>query len=143
MNIYNRNTYEGKFLKKEDFLNGLGFDNQLIRHFLNKRKENNEYNFHHETSTAIDGTLRVKKYHPLLNKIIVDTRDGEEGIIESVHKHWYNGNYWVLVFRKEGTKSHGTLWYKNENSIDNTILESIEDTRKNWKFKDNFSWNEF
>lgn len=140
--IYNRNTYDGEFLTKDDFITGIGYDTQLLGKLM--KKKDNEFDFYHENGMSIDGTIRVKKYHPLLNKVIIDNRDGEKGIIESVHKHWYYGNYWCLVFRKMGTKSHGVLNFKNENSIDKTTLQAIKETEKNWIFEDNnLTWNKF
>lgn len=139
--IYNRNTYETENLVKEDFISGLGFNTTLLNQ-LRKIKgieKSTEFDYHHENSTAIDGSIRIKKFHPLLNKILIDSREDEnerELVIESIHKHWYNGYYWVLVYRVNGTKSHGTLFYKNINSIDSTIIEGIEETINNVTFKD-------
>lgn len=147
--IYARNTYETKNLVKEDFIYGLGFNSSLLIQ-LRKIKnitDSNEFDFHHEDSIGIDGKIRVKKYHPLLNKILIDDREDKnsrELIIESVHKHWYNGYYWVAVYRMLGTKSHGICYFKNVNCIDETIIESINETIEEIKFKDkNINWNQF
>lgn len=134
--IYNRVTYSSGLLEKEDFVYGLGFNTELLRHFMKKKSD--EYDFYHEDGMSIDGTIRKKKYHPLLNKVLIDLREDKnkrEVVIESVHKHWYYGYYWCLVFRAVGTNSHGTLYFKNENSIDYSILEGIDNTHNNYKFK--------
>lgn len=140
--IYNRNVYEGEFLKKEDFIRGLGFNTSILTKLNKKRTA--EFDFYNKDSIAIDGSIRIKKFHPLLNKIIIDSRDGQKVIIESVHKHWYNGYYWCIVYRTLGTRSHGTLYYKNENSIDSTIIEAVEETINNWKFMNcDLQWKQF
>ncbi len=147
--IYNRNTYEGKFLRKEDFITGLGFNTSILGKLreIKEIKKSSEFDFYHENGMSIDGTIRVKKYHPLLNKVLIDNREDENGrelIVESVHKHWYNGYYWMLVYRIGGTKSHGSFSFKNINSIDSTILEGIEEDTKNITFKeDGLNWDKF
>lgn len=147
--IYNRNTYETKNLVKEDFINGLGFNSSLLTQ-LRKIKnftDSNEFDFYHEDSVGIDGKLRVKKFHPLLNSILIDNREDENGrelIIESVHKHWYNGYYWIAIYRILGTKSHGICFFKNVNCIDKTIIEAINETIQFVNFKDiNINWKQF
>ena len=144
MNIYNRNTYETENLKTEDFIRGIGFDNNLLVK-LNCLKKSNEFDFYHEEGVSIDGTIRIKKYHPLLNQILIDSCDNDrELIVESVHKHWYQGYYWCLVYRIVGTKSHGTLFYKNINSIDTTIINGVDETINTKFFKDTtINWNNF
>ncbi len=146
--VYSRNTYEGNFLTKDDFIRGLGYDTSLlIRLRKVKNQENVKEDYYHEAGMSIDGTIRVKKFHPLLNKILIDNNENKnkrELIIESIHKHWHIGYYWCLVYRTVGTKSHGTLYFKNINSIDSTILESIDRARTNITFKDTtLNWDKF
>lgn len=146
--IHSRNTYEGQFLKKEDFITGLGFDTYILGKLKNlKIKKTNEFDFYHENGTSIDGTIRIKKYHPLLNKVLIDNREGKEYrelVIESVHKHWHIGYYWTLVYRINGTKSHDICFFKNENSIDSIVLEGIQETKDFLAFKEyGINWEQF
>ncbi len=152
MSISNREIYEGEHLKADDFISGIGFDNSLLCKLRELRPTvYNEHNYHIKTFTAIDGTVKNKKYHPLLGKVLIDKRKDEDGlggnrhlIIESVHRHWYFGTYWTIVYRMAGTKSHGTLSYKNENCINSVILEEIESVKSNVTFKDKtLSWEQF
>ena len=141
--IFARETYNTENLKEEDFIKGIGFDLSLFNRFLeSKNIKRKVESYYHENGTSIDGTIRTKKFHPLLNKIIIDNRTGEKGIIESIHRHWYFGEYWTLLFRKEGTRSHGSLIYKNINSISKITIDSIEETEvpyhRTLKFSRNF-----
>jgi len=142
--IYHREIYEGEHLKKDDFIRGIGYNTSLLAKLS---KKDNTHDYYHEAGISIDGTIRIKREHPLLNKILIDYREGKnsrEIIIESIHKHWYYGYYWCLVYRTIGTKSHGVLNYKNENSIDSTILEAIVEIHKNIQFKDKaLNWSIF
>ena len=146
MNISKRNTYTGNFLTKEDFITGIGFDYSLLGRLMGKKKSH-EFDFYHEDGISIDGTVRIKKSHPLLNKILIDKRFGKNRrrvIIESVHKHWHSGYYWCLIYRVLGTESHGGFDYKNVNSIDSTIIKSVESVELNWEFEDtNLNWKQF
>jgi hypothetical protein len=141
--IYSRNTYNTENLTHEDFIHGLGYDTSLYNQIRKIRgiKKDNTYDYYHEDGISIDGTIRVKKEHPLLNKILIDIEDGRELIIESIHRHWYIGYYWVIVYRIYGTRSHGTCIFKNENCTDYTVIEGVSDTLLTKKFKDKeLSW---
>ena len=139
--IYSRNTYQTDNLTIEDFISPLGWDYSLLSNYHNQRGRSKEKSYYLFTVTAIDGTLCEERYHPILGLRIKDKRDGEIGVIESLHKHWLSGYYWTIVYRKEGTRSHGTLFIKNINSIDSVVLESVEDFRKNYQFLDKFNLN--
>jgi hypothetical protein len=149
MSIYHRIKYNTENLTKDDFIHGIGYNLSLYNQILKIRniQINTEHDYYHENSISIDGTIRIKKEHPLQNKILIDNRENKnsrEIIIESIHKHWYFGYYWIIIYRIINTKSHGSIIYKNINSIDNTIFESIEETIKYITFKDNtLNWNIF
>ena len=77
--------------------------------------------------------LREKRKHLTIypNREIVghpavgtSVRRGDEVLhIESVHKHWSAGFYEYAVYRSGDTKSHGTAFIANINSIDPIIIE--------------------
>ncbi len=139
--IHHREIYQTENLTPEDFIHGIGFDTSLYCRILEKRNQlRTKDDYYHADGQSIDGTIRVKRFHPLLNKILVDIRDNQRVIIESVHKHWYIGEYWCLVYRTIGTKSHGTLNFKNLSSINSITIESILETQENWKFEDGSEW---
>jgi hypothetical protein len=137
--IYSRDTYTTENLQPSDFRLGLGFDFSILHKLKVLQKKESYYWF---TFTAIDGTLCEKRHHPILGLKIQDKRDGEIGIIESLHKHWLSGYYWVIVYRKLGTKSHGTLFIKNINSISDVVINSIEEFNKNYIFLEEFVWEQ-
>jgi hypothetical protein len=141
--IYSRNTYNTENLRHEDFIHGLGYDTSLYNKIIKIRGigKSSVDDYYHEDGISIDGTIRVKKEHPLLNKILIDIKDNRELVIESVHRHWHIGYYWIILYRINGTKSHGTCIYKNENCVDSTVLECVYETLLTKKFKDkNLSW---
>lgn len=135
--IYSRNSYTTKNLTKEDFISPLGWDYSLLNGYLSQKGRINKESYYLFTFTAIDGTLCEKRYHPILGKRIINTK-GKIGIIESLHKHWLAGNYWVIIYRVDGTRSHGTLWLKNINSIDQLVIEAEQEFNKSWQFMDKY-----
>lgn len=58
--------------------------------------------------------------------------DGRELYIQSVHKHWFMGYYYVLLYysiMENGNHSHGTLSYENISCHYPDILDEIEENR--------------
>ena len=85
--------------------------------------------------------------HPLENKKIFNKEKQKEYTIQSVHKHWYHGWYYmVLAYSLSETTSelltneiidgkrygysHSPLMWENISCIDKIILESIKETRE-------------
>ncbi len=135
-----RFAYTTENLTCDDFKLGITFDMRLLSKLMSNkvRKTESYYLFTH---TSIDGILREEKYHPILGLKIYNKVDNEIGIIESLHKHWYYGQYWEVIYRKENTRSHGMLSIKNINSISDIIISSIDDFEKDWKFVEPFDLN--
>lgn len=113
-----------------------GSHNQVFTdHYMKiyrKRSELDEKGFiKHNRDTKID--------HPLTGKKIILVEDGveREVWVESVHKHWYWGSYLVILFytiMDNGGHSHGTRSFENINCHFPSILDDIEENRKNMKF---------
>lgn len=137
--ITHRIKYETENLTKDDFINGIGFDTSLYNKYRNIRNIPNDdtHDYYCKTFTSIEGVLRVKKDHHLLNKVMVniDSENDREVVIESVHKHWYFGFYWAIVYRTLGTNSHGLVFYENINSVSDIIIEGVAETKRDFKFK--------
>lgn len=98
---------------------------------LRKRTKLDENGFVEHKDTKID--------HPLTGKKIRLVEDGvkREVWVESVHKHWYWGYYLVILFytvMDNGGHSHGTRIFENINCHFPTILDDIEENRKNIEF---------
>jgi len=125
-------------------VDGFGMDTQLYRLVSNAREKANEEidndpkyrlptredfkeTFDTRTGFAIDGTALCTGYHPWHDNVLIKKETGEKYIIDLVSKHHYYGSYWVIMFRKEGTKSHGTIFWENIDCHDPTMLEGIED----------------
>jgi hypothetical protein len=56
--------------------------------------------------------------------------DGKIRFVDSVYKHWDMGYYYMILyydFTDRGQRSHGTLYYKNENSHRDYVLEFISE----------------
>jgi hypothetical protein len=132
--IYNRNTYKTKHLRESDFINGIGYDTSLYNQILKVRniypRAKDEYWF--EDDYSIDGSIRIKREHLLLNKIIQNKKTNEKYHIEYIGKHWYCGYYWTIIARKDGTKSHATFYTDNINCIDKTIIDGIRSFKKRY-----------
>ena len=78
----------------------------------------------------ITGAPLSTGYHPWHDKVLVEKETGTKYIIELVCKHHDYGYYWVIIARKEGTRSHATIWWENESCRYPIVLEGIEESRK-------------
>lgn len=135
--IYSRNTYTTENLTESDFRLGLGYDLSLLNHLRQLRNiEREKESYYLFTHTNIEGKLCEERFHPILGKVLINKKTLEKVIIESLHKHWLLGNYWFIVYRKEGTRSHGTLWVKNINSIDKIVLEAVREANDEYYFEE-------
>jgi len=84
--------------------------------------------------------------HPLEGKKIFNKIKQKEYIIQSVHKHWYKGWYYMIlayhfsettsellttdiIDGKTYGRSHAPLFWENISCIDKTMLKCIEETR--------------
>jgi len=88
--------------------------------------------------------------HEMEGKKILD--DDQEYTIQSVHKHWYHGWYYIFVVYKyyklhenspfefemingeKCGKSHGTRYWKNISCVNDIILTSIKESEENLIF---------
>lgn len=94
-----------------------------------KIRNGKQYRFNPEESGKI-------KNHLLDGKQILNLEKDKPCYVESVHKHWCKGYYLMILYytiTDSGSKSHGTIFYKNINSHDLTIIETTE-KYKNLKF---------
>ena len=57
-------------------------------------------------------------------------RNGKFYTVEKVLKHWYLGNYLVLLLNN-GHDSHVLVYWENISCVEPTVLESINENRKN------------
>ena len=127
--IYTRNTYTTDNLSADDFISGIGFDMDLLNTYYKRKgikiKSESFYLFSHHD---ICGEWHEANEHPLLGRKHIDNVTlNEVGIIESVHKHWYYGFYYAMIYRKNGTRSHGVLQFENINSVSDVIINSVND----------------
>ena len=71
----------------------------------------------------------VLENHELLNKTLIDNRNGKEYVIEQVLNLWYYGWYTVLLVQNNG--SHGIRIWRNISCDYPIILDQIEATQRN------------
>lgn len=137
--INTRNTYQTENLSESDFRLGLGYDTTLMNRLRYIKSKGNSKkicdSYWLESGYSIDGSIRIKRFHPLLGKTIVNKETNKSYVIDSVHKHWYMGNYWVLT-AVDSKNSHTSLFYQNINCIDNTVIDGIKKTKENYYFVD-------
>lgn len=84
--------------------------------------------------------------HELENRKIKNVETGQEYTIQSVHKHWYHGWYYMVlayslcetksellrtdtIDGKDYTRSHAPIFWENISCINDSILESIAENR--------------
>ncbi len=141
-----RLTPTGEFLKQEDYTldyNGkpLGFGLHTTHYFKlnNARKQaglpvREDFKDHYDlrVGCGIDGTPFDNRPHPLLGKVIKNVLSEDVYIIEAVYKHFDYGYYWTLLIRREGTQSHGTLWWENINCKYDLIVNDIKQNREEY-----------
>ena len=75
------------------------------------------------------------KHHPLHNMVLVHNKTGERYEIDIVCKHWCVGWYWYLVYTEVSSGSHGTLFWENISCHDKNVLDSIEESRKEFRLE--------
>ena len=71
--------------------------------------------------------------HPLKGKKIIPSHREEIGIIQNVYKHWYHGYYLMLLVNYNG--SHGNVWWENINCENEIILDSIAESRRDFRLE--------
>lgn len=76
--------------------------------------------------------------HSLKDRTLYDKEKNRLIHIQDVYKHWYGGYYLTLLYytwsdgySELGYRSHGTMFWENINSINDIVLKSIEENRKN------------
>ena len=68
--------------------------------------------------------------HPFLGKKFL--REDGYVVFTQIVKHWYGGYYYFGVYEVNDSGSHGTACIENINCINDTILELIEDFKKEY-----------
>ncbi len=80
--------------------------------------------------------------HVLEGRKIYDKEKNRYITVQSVHKHWYGGWYYMLLFYTEYEhlgkieKSHGTLFFKNINCEKEAILNAIKRANERYEIGD-------
>lgn len=128
-----RLTYSTENLIQEDFITGINFNLSLLGKIIDSKPKYKEI-YWLEDGVSIDGTIRIKSYHELLGKKIINTITKKEYLIDCVFKSWYYGCFWQLSARDEND-SHATIYWENINSISDTILSSIKQNQIKFKIE--------
>jgi hypothetical protein len=81
----------------------------------------------------ITGAPLSTGYHPWHDRVLVNKKTGTKYIIELVCKHHDYGYYWVIIARKEGTKSHTTIFWENISCRYSVVLEGIAEARERYE----------
>ncbi len=145
--IHHRIIPKSKTLKKTDYRFGFGMDYSFYMKLDAARVKYNETHsdklpvradfkddYDLRTGFSIDGRAFNTRPHPILGRTIKHIKSGETYIVEGIYKHFEFGYYWTVLMRREGTKSHGTLYWENINCKDPTIVKLIKSSQKNWIF---------
>lgn len=80
----------------------------------------------------VDGTKIKSSYHPLHDKLLVDS-DNNKYHIDVVSEHFYYGKYISLYIREVGTKSHKVIFWENISCHDEITLNFIKENKKRFK----------
>jgi hypothetical protein len=132
---------KGNHLEEKDYVTGFGL--HTTHYFevckareaagLPTRKDfKDDYDL--REGCGITGEPFNTRPHPLLGKRIKSRKTGEEYVIEAVYKHFDYGFYWTILIRREGTQSHGTLWWENITCKYDLIVNDIEENRNEFFF---------
>ena len=71
------------------------------------------------------------KNHPLVGTKIKSKWSGKEYIVEKVNKQWFNGFYLGMLLNNND--SHVFVYFENINCEDETVLEQIEKTKREFE----------
>lgn len=80
--------------------------------------------------------------HSLEGRKIYDKVKKRHITVQSVHKHWHCGWYYMLIFYTEYEhlgkieKSHGTLFFKNISCENKIILDAIKKANERYEIGD-------
>lgn len=135
---------EGKFIEDDDYRLGFGLDTS---HYFKVTKAREEYNKLHSDNPlpmreqfseewdvrkghTITGRKLNKRYHPLQELRLVEKETGITYHVDAVHKQHYMGYYIMLIIRKDGTKSHGTIYWENISCLDPIVLLGLQETKE-------------
>lgn len=69
---------------------------------------------------------------PLINKKIMDLDSGDIGYIQSVHRQYYNGG-WYIAILVNYNGSHGLKFWENINCPDELMISLINETKNEYK----------
>lgn len=150
--MYYRFTYNGKYLKEDDFLPkdkstitedhkfGFGLDSEHYRKVYKTREQLNlpvseTERYDNRTGYYIDGSQIDTKLHPYHNKTLIDTK-GNMYIIDTVCIQHYLGKYMQLSVRKFGSQSHKTIIFENYTSKEPETVEAVKKNQKEYKLID-------
>lgn len=129
-----RLTYNGQFLKEEDFVKGFNLNFALYKQYINTKKElkytKEEWN--NRTFTDITGKKHYKKEHELFKYRLYNLETRKIYKIDGIFKQHYFGYYFDILFVDENG-SHGLITYKNISSIDSTIIEKSNNFNTKYK----------
>ena len=73
------------------------------------------------------------KNHPLVGTKIKSKWSGKKYTVEKVNKQWFNGFYLGMLLENNG--SHVFVYFENINCEDETVLEDIERTKKEFDIR--------
>lgn len=74
--------------------------------------------------------------HPFLGRRLRDTKTGDTYVVDSVSTCWHDGFYVQAAIRREGTKSHALIFWKNLSSEAESIVEGVEEAQNRYDIID-------
>jgi hypothetical protein len=138
-----RLSYDSNNLEKSDFIKGIGFNLNLLQ-ILSKKRKDTSTCFWLKEGVSIDGSIRTVGQHPLLGRTLIDnsSETPRKLIVECIYENWYYGTYLSIVYRIDGTNSHGGLDFRNLTCIDESIIQGINKTLKQVQIEGS-RWEDF
>lgn len=127
-------------LNKEDYIKPFTLNYDLYFKLFKVRKERGlgireDYKevYDHREGYYIDGTKTVPKKHPYHDMWLINKETNVKYHIDMVSVNHQYGKYLTLVTRKDGSESHGMVFFENILCHDPIILDSIRENKKKFK----------
>lgn len=71
--------------------------------------------------------------HPMLQKRLRNKETGETYVVDGVSSVWLDGFYEQMTIRKEGTKSHALIFWANQSSENEAVIEEVEEAKRRYE----------
>ena len=109
-----------------DFGHGESMTTEQLDHYFDVRRERRRQGL------PVFTEKEVYDRHPMLGKRLRNTQTGKIYVVERVTSVWLDGFYEQMTIREEGTKSHGLIFWTNQSSKHEGVIEGVKEANEKY-----------